>query len=145
MTSFHQRRTVRALSILIGMIVVALSMAWSSSHSGRSSTTIEGRSFSLGTTPIGDYQSHTWRIGNGGSIPLKLRTRFTSGHCGFSLWLGKDYFVPAGGWLTVSLTCPTPHQAEVAYSAYADVLTDDPELPRVRFRVFGVTGQLTEP
>jgi hypothetical protein len=127
------------------MILVALSMAWSASHPARSSTIIEGRSFSLGTTPIGDFQRHTWQIQNGGSIPLKLRTRFTSGHCGFSLWLGQDYFVPAGESLTVSLTCPTPHQAEAAYSAHVDVLTDDPEHPRVRLRVFGVTGQAAEP
>jgi hypothetical protein len=127
------------------MVMIALSMAWSASHPDRSLTIIKGRSFSLGTTPIGDFQRHTWQIQNGGSIPLKLRTRFTSGHCGFSLWLGQDYFVPAGESLTVSLTCPTPHQAEAAYSAHVDVLTDDPEHPRVRLRVFGVTGQSAEP
>lgn len=140
MKQIRRKGLVRALSILIGLVLVALSMAWSVHHPHRASTTVEGRSFSLGSTTIGDYQRHSWVIRNAGTLPLKLRTRFTSGRCGFSLWLGENYSVPAGGLLTVSLTCPTPHQADTPYSAYADVLTDDPEFPKVRFRVFGITG-----
>jgi hypothetical protein len=106
---------------------------------------VAGKSFSLGRTPPGDYQRHSWEVRNGGSIPLKLRTRFTSGHCGFSLWLGVDHIVPAGGLLTVSLTCPTSEEGNVPYSAYADVFTDDPESPWVRFRVFGITDRTDAP
>jgi hypothetical protein len=131
---------IQSLSILVGLVPVALALAWSIHHPLLASMTVEGRTFSLGTTPRGDYLRHSWVIRNGGPNPLKLRTHFTSGHCGFSLWLGRDYFLPAGEQLTVSLTCPTPDQGDVAFSSYVDVHTDDPSSPKVRFRVFGVTA-----
>jgi hypothetical protein len=136
---------VRILPIPLGLVLVALATAWSIHNPIRASMTVEDRSYSLGTTPGGAYQRHSWVIRNGGSIPLKLRTHFTQDRCGFSLWLGQDYFVPAGGRLTVSLTCPTPRRSGAPYSGHADVFTDDPDSPSVRFRVFGVTGLSTVP
>jgi hypothetical protein len=114
------------------MVLVGLSMAWSTTHP-------------FGTTPPGDSQRHSWVIQNRGTNPLKLRTHFTSGHCGFSLWLGEDHVISAGGLFTVSLTCPTPDRGSIPYSAYADVFTDDPQSPKVRFRVFGITSPSVAP
>ncbi len=134
-----------ALPIPVALALVALAMVWSAQPPALGSMTVDGRSFSLGTTPIGEYQHHSWVIRNEGSKPLKLRTRFTKGRCGFSLWLGADHFVPAGGSLTVSLTCPTPGRGSISYSGYADVLSNDPENPRIRFRVFGITARSDVP
>ncbi len=96
--------------------------------------------FPLGPTEPGGYQRHSWSIRNAGPTPVKLRTHFTSGHCGFSLWLGEDRILAPGSSTIVSLSCPTPTRAAASYSAHADVRTSDPARPVVRFRLYGRSG-----
>lgn len=96
--------------------------------------------FPLGLTEPGEYQRHSWSIRNTGPTPLKLRTHFTSGRCGFSLWLGEDRVLAPGSSTSVTLSCPTPTRAAASYSAHADVRTSDPARPVVRFRLYGRSG-----
>jgi hypothetical protein len=131
--------------MLVGPVLLALSMAWSILDPNRGLIVVEGLAFSLGTVPRGGYQRHSWVIRNAGPLPLKLRTKFTSGRCGFSLWLGEDHIVPAGGLFTVSLTCPIPSSAGRTFSAHADVSTDLSNRPRLRFRVCGITDPTPAP
>lgn len=130
----------RLTTLGASLTLVALTTAWSASRVVRPTTSVEGKTHDLGTTAPGGHVRHSWLIRNDARRPLKLRTRFTSGRCGFSLWIGEDYAIPPGDSLRVSLTMPTPSQLATAYSGLADVKTDDPEAPSLRFRVFGRTG-----
>ncbi len=96
--------------------------------------------FPCGTTPPGVFGRHSWTLRNVGPTPLKLRTRFTSGHSGFNLWQGVEHVLPSGEQITVSLTWPTPQNKATPYSEHAEVWTNDPDRPRIRFRVVGLTG-----
>jgi hypothetical protein len=120
-------------------VPIALTVAWSNANPGRPMLVVEeDRTFLCGRTLPGTYGRHSWVIRNAGSVPLKLRTRFTSGRCGFSLWLGGNYTIPPEGRLTVSLTWPTPLVGAMTYSSHAEVWTNDPMSPKVRFKVVGV-------
>lgn len=99
----------------------------------------EGRSFGCGSTHPGAFQRHSWAIRNEGSAPLHLRTRFTSGRCGFSLWLGEDYQVEAGQSLDVWICSPSPGRAAAPYFAAVEILTNDPDCPRLRLRLVGLS------
>ncbi len=129
----------RLAALGVSLAFVAVSMVWSESRVIRATTSVEGKTHDLGTTAQGEYARHSWLIRNDARRPLKLRTHFTSGRCGFSLWLGEDYTIPPGNSLRVSLTTPTPSQHATAYAGIVDVKTDDPEAPSLRFRVFGRT------
>ena len=132
---------IQVSSIVVGLIAVAASSAFSILYPVRPLlVVVESLAFSCGTTPRGGYQRHSWTMKNGGSVSLNLRTRFTSGRCGFSLWQGQDHEIPPGESITVSLTCPTPHHPGSPYSGHAEVSTNDSESPRVRFRIFGISG-----
>ena len=140
MTCARFNNYFRFSPILVGLGLVAVAVNWSSNQKVRPSILLEGKTFDLGTTPPGKFQRHSWEVRNRGSFPLKFRTHFTSGRCGFSLWLGVDQVIPPGGLIEVSLSCPTSSQGNRPYSAHAEVATNDPESPLIRFRVFGMTG-----
>ena len=131
----------RPAPIVLGLAVVGLAMAWSRSNPARPMVVVAGGpAFPCGTTPRGTFGRHSWTLRNAGPAPLKLRTRFTSGHCGFNLWQGEEHVIPSGEEITVSLTWPTPENEATPYSDHAEVWTNDPSTPRVRFRIVGMTG-----
>jgi hypothetical protein len=51
-----------------------------------------------------------------------------------------EHVIPPGEQITVSLTWPTPQNEATPYSGHAEVWTNDPDLPRIRFRIVGMTG-----
>ena len=69
---------------------------------------------------IGGYGRHSWTLRNDGPTPITLRTYFTSGRCGFSLWRGVNHVLPPGSRRVVSITYPTPHFASVPFESYVD-------------------------
>ncbi len=79
-------------------------------------------------------------IRNRGQLPLRLRIRFTSGRCGFSLWQGQEHVIPAGDRVAVRMTWPTPDRDGLPYANHVEIWTDDPETPRFRLRIVGITG-----
>jgi hypothetical protein len=85
------------------------------------------------------YGRQTWTIRNDAQSPLKLRTHFTSGRCGFSLWLGQEKIIAPGEKFVVSLTWVLPPQNARAFSNHAEVWTNDPDRPKIRFKVVGRT------
>ncbi len=131
----------RVAPVLIGMAAVALGVAWSRSHPARPMAVVAGGlAFSCGTTPRDTFGRHSWTLRNEALTPLKLRTRFTSGHCGFSLWQGEEHVIAPGRQVTVWLAWRTPENADSPYSGHAEVWTNDPGRPRIRFRIVGITG-----
>jgi hypothetical protein len=102
----------------------------------------DGPSFPLGRSQTGVSERQIWTIRNDGPNVLKLRTHFTSGRCGFRLWLGQNDFVKPGEPIVVALSRPTPLHDSQAFAAHAEVWTNDPDQPRVKLRVVGKTGVL---
>ncbi len=101
---------------------------------------VDGPSFLLPPSELGVFERHSWTIRNDGPYPLTLRTHFTSGRSGFSLWLGREQTIPPGGSVQVDLTWQTPSLASTSFSRHAEVWTNDPEQAKVRFKVVGKTG-----
>ena len=138
----HERGPIlRALPILGGLVAVAVAMGWSKAHPARSILELaESPTFLRGTAATGLVGRHSWVIRNVGTTPLRLRTRFTSGRSGFSLWQGQDHRIGPGDQVTTSLTWFAPARPSVPFSAHVILRTDDPERPELRLRVVGISG-----
>ena len=127
--------------ILIGLAAVGFALVWTATESTGSTLELGERStFTCGTMAFGSYGRHAWTIRNGGVIPLRIRTRFTSGRSGFSLWQGEEHVVEPGLQITVHLTWISPSRQAVPFSSYATLWTNDPERPEIRLRVVGTSG-----
>jgi hypothetical protein len=136
----------RASPVLVGLSAVVIALGWSETHPARPILELVGDSaFDGGSMPRGTFGRHSWVIRNVGVVPLRLRTRFTSGHSGFSLWLGEDHVVPPGHRITVHLTWPIPSPASQPFASYATIATNDPTRPEVRLRVVGRSGSAIPP
>jgi hypothetical protein len=125
---------------LIGLGAVALAFGWSRIFPIRPMVVID-RPLTCLLEPDrpGTANRHSWIIRNESSTPLKLRTHFTSGRCGFSLWLGQDQIIAPGGTFVVSLAWTTPSRFNQPFSNHAEVWTNDPERPKLQFKVVGKT------
>ena len=101
--------------------------------------------FDGGTFPRGTYGRHSWEVANAGAEPIRLRTLFTSGRSGFSLWQGRDHAIPPGRRITVHLSFPVPAAASLPFESYATLRTSDPTRPEFRLRVVGTSGPAATP
>jgi hypothetical protein len=106
---------------------------------------VENSTFQCGSSPSGSYGRHPWVIRNGGTKPLRLRIRFTSGRSGFSLGQGEEHVIEAGSRITVHLTWLTPVRASSPFASYAILWTNDPKRAEVRLRVVGTSGPVVIP
>jgi hypothetical protein len=130
----------RASPILAGLIAVAVALGWSESHPARPILELVGNSaFDRGAMPKGTFGRHSWTLRNVGIERLQLRTRFTSGRSGFSLWLGEDHVIEPGCRITVHLTWAIPTAASQPFANYATLRTNDPTRPEFRLRVVGTS------
>jgi hypothetical protein len=128
------------LPILAGLTAVAIALGWSEAHPARPILELVGESaFDGGPMPRGTFGRHSWVIRNVGIEPLRLRTRFTSGRSGFSLWQGEDHSIPPGRRITVHLTWTIPSPGSQPFANYATLGTNDPTRPEFRLRVVGTS------
>ncbi len=120
--------------------MVALALGWSVAHPARPILVVEGdRVFPCGSPTPGSFGRHPWVIRNRGNVPVRLRTRFTSGRTGFSLWQGTEHLVEPGRQITVHLTWVTPGRESTPFAGFAILRTSDPTLPEFRLAVVGRT------
>jgi hypothetical protein len=125
----------------VGLAAVGLALVWNQNHPAVPMLELaESPTFQCGSTPFGTYGRHPWVIRNGGSEPLRIRTRFTSGRSGFSLWQGEEHVIEPGVQITVHLTWVTPTRVSVPFSSYATLWTNDPQRAEFRLRVVGTSG-----
>jgi hypothetical protein len=125
---------------MIGLGIVALAFGWCQSFPTRPMIVFDSPlTFFIEPDRPETANRHSWSIRNESSTPLKLRTHFTSGRCGFSLWLGQDQIVPPGGTFVVSLAWNTPTRYNRSFAFHAEVWTNDPDRPKLRFKVVGKT------
>jgi len=130
----------------VGLAAVGLAFGWVVTYPAPPMLElVENPTFRCGTMPEGTYGRHPWVIRNIGAVPLRLRTRFTSGHSGFSLWQGEEHVVEPGVRITVYLTWASSSRASVPFSSYAILRTNDPERPEFRLMVVGTSGPLAIP
>jgi hypothetical protein len=128
--------------ILVGLGVVAFAFFWSQAHPSRPMMAIHpSLTSSVGTISQDTTGHHSWTVRNDSESPLALRTHFTSGRCGFSLWLGQERILTPGESFVVSLTWTTPNQGSRTYSNQAEVWTNDPAQPKIVFKVVGKTSK----
>jgi hypothetical protein len=131
--------------MLGGLAVVVVAMAWSMAHPARPMLELaESPTFQCETNSPGHASRHSWLIRNSGPTALVLRTRFTSGRSGYSLWQGQDHLIEPGGQVTTFLTWFTPGLPSVPFITYVTLRTNDPETPELRLRVVGVSGPVDE-
>ena len=100
----------------------------------------ERATFPCGVMPGGTYGRHAWTIRNAGSTPLRIRTRYTEGRTGFSLWQGVEHRVEAGDSITVHLTWLTPEHPDLSFASYITLWTNDPLCFQIHLRVVGQSG-----
>lgn len=133
----------RVLFLLPGLAVVVVALAWAESHPARPMLDLIGAQvFRCGPIEPGTFGRHAWVIRNAGTAPLRLRTWFTSGRTGFSLWQGREHALEPGSRITVHLTWRTPGRESEPYASYAILRTDDPERPEIRLSVVGTTRRI---
>ena len=121
--------------------MVAGLVAWSAANPVRPGIIVQGGpTYVASPTQIDHLSRHTWTVRNTSRVPIKLRTRFTSGRCGFSLWIGREVILPPDGEMQMSLTWPSPIVPAIPYTAFATILTSDPNLPKLRLKVVGITA-----
>ena len=131
--------------MLGGLAAVSLAMAWSKAYPARPILELaESPTFLCGAATAGLAGRHPWVIRNVGTTPLVLRTRFTGGRSGFSLWQGQDHLIRPGEQVTTFLTWFTPGRPSVPFSTRVILRTNDPETPELRLRVVGVSGLVDE-
>jgi hypothetical protein len=134
-------RLRRGIALAFVPMLGLATLGWGESRPDPPSFVVEGpSSTALGTIPAGTYGRQTWKLGNRGRSPLRLRTRFTSHTSGFSLWQGQDHFLRAGEWVTASLTWLAPSVQPLPFARFAEVTSNDPAQPVIRLRVYGVSG-----
>ncbi len=133
-------RWLRAPLILVGLGAVALALAWSEAHPARPMVGVGERTFRCATAPPGSYGRHPWVIENLGAVPLRIRTRFTSGRTGFSLWQGQEHAIEPGDRIIVHLTWVTPRREGAPFTSFATLRTNDPTRPEFRLAVVGRSG-----
>jgi hypothetical protein len=58
-----------------------------------------------------------------------------------------EHVILPGDQVTVWLAWPTPENGATPYSNHAEIWTNDPDRPQIRFRTFGMTGpvEVTRP
>lgn len=135
----------RPLAVLGGVLAVAAAMTWSRTHPTRAMiVVVEGPTYLCGDVPAGLAGRHSWVLRNVGTDALRLRTRFTSGRSGFSLWQGEDHLIGPGEQIPASLTWFAPTRPSTSFSAHAILRTNDPEKPELRLRVVGVSRLMDE-
>jgi len=131
--------------ILVGLAPVGLALAWALAYPTAPMLVVGSpTAFDCGTVPRGTYRRQGWEVRNAARAPLRLRTWFTSGRSGFSLWQGQEHVIPPGRSLVVHLTWATPTEPGVPFSRYATLRTNDPDRPEVRLRVVGISGPALE-
>jgi hypothetical protein len=81
---------------------------------------------------------HRWAVRNVGRAPLRLTPGFFCAHCIIvNLGQGEIQTVEPGGQAEIIVTWGTLRRRD-DYSQYAELLTDDPERPKIEFRIKGV-------
>ena len=140
------RAVRRALPILAGLLVDAAIVGWAATHVARASMELVGSPTFVVRVPPGEaFGRHSWEVHNAGAATLRLRTRFTSGRCGFSLWQGREHAIGPGERLTVHLAWPIPSLASRPFASYATIATSDPARPEFRLKVVGISGPAASP
>lgn len=131
----------RGAAALVGLGIVALAFGWAEAYPSRAMLVVaEPLTYRCGTVLPGSFGRHPWEIRNVGARAVRIRTYFTGGRTGFSLWQRMTHVVEPGGSLPVHLTYAVPGGRPRAFEALVILRTDDPEHAEVRFRVVGTSG-----
>jgi hypothetical protein len=131
--------------MLGGLAIVVVAIAWSTANPARPMLELaEVPTFQCGSISPGHAGRHSWLIRNAGATALVLRTRFTSGRSGYSLWQGQDHLIEPGGQVTTYLTWFTPGRPSMPFSACVILRTNDPEKPELCLRVVGISGPMID-
>jgi len=129
-------------AVAVGLLPVALAFSWAEAYPPRPMLVIvEAPTHRCGPAPRGSFGRHPWEIRNEGARPLHLRTYFTSGRTGFSLWQGMTHVIEPGRSTLVHLTYAVPSDRARAFDALVILKTDDPERREVRLRVVGISSR----
>ncbi len=124
----------------LGLGIVALAYSWAEAYPSKARLAIDAPlTYRCGPVARGSFGRHPWVIRNEGARRVKLRTYFTSGRSGFSLWQGVDHFIEPDQSIVVHLTWAAPSDRARAFESYVILKTDDPERTEVRLRVVGTS------
>ncbi len=135
------RLNLRTLLILVAVAAVPIALIAPKFRNPLPKVAIEGSpTFACGKRPPNTFQRHTWMIGNEGRAPLILIVGETSRGCGLNLWEGENRAVAPGGKAEIQLTWPSPGGEALPFSAFATIGTNDPETPKIRLQVDGITS-----
>ncbi|WP_435006921.1 hypothetical protein P12x_004362 [Tundrisphaera lichenicola] len=135
----------QGLSVLTGTMLVGLTFGWSRTLPDQRPFEIIGDpTFQCGTMPRGSFGRHRWEFHNLGTTSIRLRTRFTSGRSGFSLWQGISHRIEPGGRIDLFLTWPVPGPPGQPFANYVLLRTDVFSEPEIRLRVVGSSDQIDD-